>query len=381
MKKIIILLLLILPINGYSKNIVALIHGRYEKLENLLSLYKINFDVYHYKDLEEKSIFQNYNVILFPCGIEPPISTSISLESQKSKIQSVTLNKKYCEPDKALIAKNIKNFIEDGGYAYFSGYSFKFIQMAFEKPLKFFKNFPYTGVPENLNIELLNDLKNFSNHKKQAVYIKDNGWIVVKSARDSKILSRAMVKTALGEKPALINFQIKEGDGEFLFTSYHNTVFSNIRRFDIFRIVNRDLFKTLEKKVSLWRQKIILEIGDTILPKETFRKYSKILKKGNYTLYLKSQEAPFSIKIFNNKGILIYRENHKILQDLSFKISEESNYNIKIFPLSKKRYTPYSLIIASGEKKTPIKKLLIFYFFILLFVAIGLFFIKKKFFY
>ena len=165
---------------------------------------------------------------------------------QGRSISSVALKDKDHDSDYGLIGENIRDFINHGGTAYFSGYAFKFLQEAYE-PFTFFSNFPYMGVPGRVVATMKGDLAAFCLENEMALYMTDPGWVAIKEAKDADIIATAVYETPRGEKNGPISMVFSRGDGEVLYTSYHSTVYSDFRRFNIYRVVGHELIEKARK--------------------------------------------------------------------------------------------------------------------------------------
>jgi hypothetical protein len=351
---------------------IAVIKGKYDDIENVLTTYKIKFYLVDYAQLENKEIFSKYSIMFFPCGLEPPVEESINILAYGSNINSVSLQKDYKEIDKDKIAKNVKSFIENGGSGYFSGYSFTILQSAFDI-FGFHDNFPYMGLEGRIEASLKNDLERFNMKREMALYMTISGWVALKSASDSEILAEGTYDTPRGQKSGPISISAVRGKGNILFTSYYSTVYSDFRRFNVFRTIGINFLNDEIKKTVKWSQDLNGSVVDAIQKDESYRMYYFNLTNGYNTLYLKTSGKKFQLDIYDaDMDLIESRDSSSFEQSFEIKSEKDSYCYVKIYPATEERNSIYSLVMASGWKLFPHYKK----FFWIAGVILGLFFIS-----
>ena len=332
---------------------IGVVKSVFDPIEKVLLTYNIPHDVLDITDLEKNEILARYGAIFFPCGMEMPIHERIGIMADGNNISAVSLNKKFHETDDALIGKNIRRFVKNGGAAYFSGFAFKQLQSAFE-PFDFFSNNPYIGEEGRVPANLSGDLSIFCNAKESVLYMTHSGWISIKSAKDGKVIAEGKYSTPLGEKEGPISVLFKRGRGEILYTSYHNTVYSDFRRFNIYRIAAHNMIESAAEAADRNGQKILARIGDAIHDDENVRTYRLPLKSGANTLYMLFDAAGFQIDLLSgSRKIIESRDSFE--KEFSFNIyaDEDSYCLVRIFPRKGIRFTKFAIISAAGMKTWP----------------------------
>jgi hypothetical protein len=341
-----------MPAAAHSEKKLAVVDSKFDRVEIVLRNMELEFDLIRQKDLEDPVTFTRYRAVYFPCGIDEPIEQKLSVLAQRASIKSVALKPDYYEPDRKKISSNIKQFIEDGGSAYFSDYSYEYLQEAFDI-FRFFDDFPYMGMTGRIEARVMGDMPRFSLKSKMAFYFTHPGWIAVKSAGDSEILSEGEFDTPRGRKKGPISVIIKRGRGEAIYTSYHSTVYSEFRRFNICRIAGRFLITRAENLAKKWGQDITARIADSITEGETHRIHYLPVRKGNNSIYLVSENYPHQIDVFDARMSLIEsRDERKKSSLLDFSSDDDYCY-VKIYPSSSKRFGMYAIVSASGSRLFP----------------------------
>ncbi len=352
--QIIIILLFVSSLNAEEANLkqekIAVIKGKYDDIENVLATYKIKFDLVDYTELENKEIFTKYSVIFFPCGIEPPVEESINIMAFGANVNSVSLQKNYKEIDKDKIAKNVKQFIENGGSGYFSGYSFTILQSAFDM-FGFHDNFPYMGLEGRIEARLKGDLERFNMKREMALYMTISGWVALKSASSSEILAEGTYETPRGQKSGPISISSERGNGNILFTSYYSTVYSDFRRYNVFRTIGINFLNEEIKKSVKWSQYLSGTAVDAIQKDESYRMYYFNLTNGYNTLYFKTSGKKFQIDIYDaDMDLIESRDSSSYEQTYEIKSEKDSYCYVKVYPSTAERNSLYSLVTASGWK-------------------------------
>ncbi|HOO70754.1 MAG TPA: hypothetical protein PK926_03255 [Spirochaetota bacterium] len=358
-------LILVLAGRLEAEEKIAVVRSTYDPVDRVLSSMNIKYDLIEFHDLEEGSVFKKYDVMFFPCGMNYPLEMNVSVLSRGVNIQSVALKNKIYEPDKEKIAAKVRAFLKAGGYAYFSGYSFDLLQQAFGI-FHFHDNFPYMGLPGRIESVLKGDLANFTMKESMALYMGHSGWITLDSVDNADVLARAAYATPRGEKEGPITCTGSVGRGFFLYTVYHDTVYSDFRRFNIYRVLGARLIDRLDREAAFWDQKISGNIADAMHGNENSRTYLFKMMKGTNSVYFTSSARPFQVEILDRSFSII--ESHDCFdRSQEFTVySDKDDYGyIRIYPASNDRYSLYSVVTAHGIRLIP-------YFFTALIVLGGI---------
>lgn len=351
---------------------VAVVKSRYDNIELVLGNYNIPYTLISYSDLENEETYSLYSSIFLPSGLTSYYETNVSVNWRGKEITSVKMADDFYELDRNKFSDYFRNYIKNGGAAYFSGYSYKLLSDAYDV-FDFFDDFPYMGEPGRMEASVYNDLARFSLKKKSALYMDYTGWVAVKKARNAEILSESEFSTPRGEKKGPISMLFKYGKGEILYTSYYSTVYSEFKRFNIYRIAGNSLKLELHKIINSNFQDITGTIIDAFLGSETHRLYLINLQKGNNTLYFLSRNQPYMFEIYNNKMELISSiDNQELYNTWNIISPDEDICFIKIYPSSPSRYGIYAIISAQGaiiSKGVKITLAVIASIFILIFIA------------
>ena len=358
---------------------IAVVNAKFDKIEKALTKYGIPYNLYNYNDLENIELYNKYRVIFFPCGVENTIETNVNILSRGTTIHSVSLKKDFFDVNEEKIFKNIKSFIEQGGNAYFSDYSFKLLDGAFGA-MEFYDNFPNMGISGRINLELKNDLIFFRKDQEMKVDMNHPGWIVVKSIDNSETLAESNFNTIRNSKRSPIISLLGRGKGEIIYSSYHKTSGDDeITRFIIYRLIYKYLSHKLFSKVSFWDQEINCTVIDSVREWENYRSYIIPIDKGNNTIYFTSEKGPFQIGIFDkDKKLLISRDSRDTEYYVNIKSNSFQYLIVKIYPANPKMLGAYSIVSAGGIRLIPHYKKVLYS---LLFAAIilSLYWLNKNF--
>jgi hypothetical protein len=369
MKKFLLIFFLMLGFMGLSpaaerqssagKPSVAVVGSRFDPIEKVLDTYHISYDLIKFDDLEKAETLTGYRTVFFPCGLEKPLHEKINLSLQGRSISSVTLKQNDRDSNYSIIGENIRDFINHGGTAYFSGYAFRLLQEAYE-PFTFFSGFPYMGIPGRIEATLKGDLAAFCLENEMALYMTHPGWIAVEYARNAEILATATYETPRGEKTGPISMIMSRGSGELIYTSYHSTVYSDFRRFNVYRILGHELIEEAGKKARRWNQTIQARICDAIHEGENVRVYRVKVEKGSNSIYFNGGRNRYLVEIFDGAMNLIEsRDTHESRMEFTVKSDKDGRCFIRIFPASGERYSRYALVGASGRRLIPYGMILI----------------------
>lgn len=339
--------------HGLPKRHVAVVRSRYDAIDTVLDNFRIPYDLIEYRELEKPNRLDGYHALFVGSGADNPVEESLEVFARNMSFKSVSLKADYREIDPDLVARNIRRFIKRGGAAYFSGYSFSHIQRAFGL-FEFFDDFPYMGMPSRIEASVSGDLARFAVKNTMALYLDHPGWVTIKSAKDAEVVARASFETPRGRREGPITVIARRGDGEILYTSYDSTVFSDFRRFNVYRIAGNNCIRLLEERASKWGQRVTCRIVDAIHRGEYAATYRIDLEPGENTIYFHSERAPFQIDIVDKNYSLI--ESRDIL-DLDQIFSVDSSVGghcfIRLYPSSDARYDMYAVAAAVGARPFP----------------------------
>ncbi len=333
---------------------IAVVENQYDPVERFLQAYKIPFTMIRYRDLENAGTLSRFRAVFFPCGVDVPIETSINILSMGTNIQSVSLKQDYHEINKEVIYRNVRSFIEDGGIAYFSGYSYDLLQGAFND-FTFFHNFPHMGMSGSIDMSLLGDLKSFYAGRNLSINESYSGWIAIQSLRNAELLSRGRFETPEGEKSGPISAMFKKGRGAAFYTGFHfDDPVNTLTRFYVYRLVCNGLLSDLQRETAKWEQNTGAHIIDVIAPGENFRQYTLSLVKGMNTLYFRNEKSYFQLDIFDSRGNLVLSRQaweKEFSQDIT--TDREGEYVLKVYPAMPERLVPYAVIAGHGIRLVP----------------------------
>ncbi len=380
---LIFLLIIPLSINAQSKKNtkkvtpdIAVVQADFDHVGKVLRSYSIPYKLINYGDLEDKNIFKKYRVIFFPSGMEKKIESNLIVTPVGKSVGTVEYKKRSKIIDSKIISKNIKDYIENGGFAYFSGYSYKLLDDTFDV-FDYYYDFPYMGLEGRIVVDHTGDMWNYTSYNTSAMYMTFPGWIVVKSIDQGKILSSANVKTARGKKRAVVSSFFNRGDGAFLYCSYYSTIYSTFKRFNVYRIVGTDLLNRLYEKSNIWEQKVTGSVADAFHRGEAVRTYRFSKKKGDNYLYFVSGTETFQIDIYDgNMKLLQSRDSFDREQQFFIPAVKDDMYIVKVFPTTKKRWSRFAIIAVSGGKMFPYKTRFMIFFGILLLIVVGYFLVR-----
>lgn len=327
---------------------IAVVKSKYDNIELVLGNYKIPYTLINYSDLDNEETFSKYNAIFFPSGMSSYYESNVSVNWRGKEITSVKISDNFFELNTDKFTRYLKKFIDEGGAAYFSGYSYNLLSKAYDV-FEFFDDFPYMGEPGRLEASVYNDLARFSLKRKAAIYMDYPGWIAIKDANNAEILAHSTFSTPKGEKSGPISMLLKYGKGEILYTSYYSTVYSEFKRFNIYRIAGNSLKNNLIKKIKSNYQKITGTIIDAFFDNEASRLYLINLHKGNNTIYFQSPECPYMFEIYDNKMHLLTLVDSQNLYNTWNIISKEDDICfVKIYPSSSSRFGIFAIVSAKG---------------------------------
>jgi hypothetical protein len=341
---------LVLDADLMSKDRVAVVKGRYDDIEAVLSNYHIPYNVIKLADCEKSEVFHGFDSVFFPSGMEMPFEKTVNVYAFRTRIQSVSLRKGIRELDRYKIGTAIKKFVESGGSAYFSGYSFDYFNKAFNC-ISFHEGFPYMGMPGRIESTVFGDLFYFSMKKGITLYFDYSGWIAVKSCSGANVLSEGNYETPKGPRSGPMSFAVRRGDGEAVYSSYESTVASDFRRFNIYRIAGSRVLKAQEKKALSYGQDINIRIVDSIQTGETGRAYLLKLYPGENTIYWRTEGKPCQIDVLDSDGYIVQSiDGPEIDIEIDINAEKRSFYFFRAFPSTSQRYEMHSVVAAHGMR-------------------------------
>ncbi|HEY1405603.1 MAG TPA: hypothetical protein VF857_03250 [Spirochaetota bacterium] len=333
---------------------IGVVENQYDHVEKLLKKYKINYGMIKYRDLEKKSLYDSFDVLFFPCGAEPPLTSSVNILSRGVHIEGVSLNDQYYKIDIEKTGSFLKDFISNGGSAYFSDFSYRYLQESI-KPFSFYKDFPYVGLSGTMKALPQGELKSYILSPSLALSVTHEGWVIPSEIHGSEVLLTAESETPLGMKKSPIAALIKHDSGQVVYSSYHdeNDTFGIMRYLILKTIYTRET-NALSSYVKKWEQRIETTIVDRSLAGETARYYSMTVKNGRNDIYFRSDGGEWQIDLFDASGLLLYSFDG-VDDDFhyGFKIRGDQQILVKIVPLSVEKFHVYSAITASGFRFFP----------------------------
>lgn len=336
-----------------GRNRVAVIKSRYDMVDAVLDNFHIPYDILKFRDLENPGIINRYRAVFVPSGIDTPLEESLDIFANAVRYKSVALKPDFYEVDEEKVAKTIRQFVKGGGSAYFSGYSFEYLQKAFNI-FEYFDNFPYMGMPARVEAVLDHDLSRFSMKNRMALYLDHPGWITIKSVEDSEVIAYGTFETPRGVRTGPISITARRGSGEILYTSYDGTLFSAFRRFNIYRIAGAYLLKSLESAAWKWNQRVTGRLVDSLHRLEFAGMHRIDLEEGENTIYFHSGRDCYQIDIIDKDQSLIEsRDLFKRDQIFSIRSPSKGYCYIKLYPSAAARYGMYAVVSAAGMRIFP----------------------------
>jgi hypothetical protein len=356
---------------------IAVVSSKFDPIEKTLDKYRIAHRKCNYSDLEKKEFYNHFRLIFFPCGVENTIETNVNILSRGTRIHSVSLKKDFLDINEDLIFRNIKSFIENGGNAYFSDYSYKLLEGAF-RVMEFYDNFPNLGISGQIDLALKNNLFFFCKTPTYKAELPHPGWVVVKSIQNSEVLAVSTFNTIRDIKTSPVISLLERGLGEAIFTSYHRiTGDDEISRFIIYRLAYKYLSDKLESKASTWEQTINCTIIDSIREWENFRSYTVPLKEGNNTLYFNAEKGYHQIDLYDSdSNLILSADPGKTFFYININSESDQNITARVYPANPKLLGVYSMVIGSGMRIFPYYKRILFVIFFIV-IILALYWINK----
>jgi hypothetical protein len=347
-------LVLLLKINSdlSAENRVAVVKSRFDNIELVLDTYHIKYDLLEFKELGSSEVFSRYDSIFFPSGILSEYEDNLDVNWQGKDFTSVKLSKDFFELDEKAFKNNFRKFTKKGGSSYFSGYAYKQLALAYDD-FDFFDDFPYMGIPGRIETDIQGDLARFSLKRKTALYMEYTGWITIKNVSGAEVLAEAEFLTPRGKKSGPISVIIHDG-GEILYSSYYSTVYSEFKRFNIYRIAGSHLRDKAIDRVKARSQKPTGIIIDSFLGGESHRTYYFNLKEGNNTIHFLSDNAKYMFEIYDrNMSLIVTRDFQETAQSYNIISLKEDYCFVKVYPSGKDRFIMHSVTSAYGAVIPP----------------------------
>lgn len=329
-------------------NRVAVVKGKYDDVDLVLDNYRIPYDLLEVRDMEDPERLAPYRSLFLPSGADTPLEESLEVYASRLRFQSVTLKRDYHEVDREKIARSLRSFIRGGGSAYVSGYCFEYLQDAFGL-FDFFDDFPFMGMPSRVEAELKGDLSRFALKNRMALYPDHPGWIAVQSVRDAEVIAEGTFETPRGARSGPISFIARRGSGEVLYTSYDSTVFSDFRRFNVYRIAGADLMRDLEADAGRWGRRITGRIVGAVHAGEWAAGHRIDLRRGRNVIYFRSGRDIFQVEVRDEEGFLLESRDHPVREHrFIVDASRRGHCVVRLYPSPGKRFGTYAVISAAG---------------------------------
>jgi hypothetical protein len=334
---------------------VGVIENQYDHVEKLLQKMKIPHTMIKYRDIENENMYQSYDALFFPCGAEMQLNTSINVLARGSQIRSMSLSEQYYKVDMKKTGEYISAYIKNGGAAYFTDWSFKFLQSGFNS-FSFFRSFEYLGYPGQYKVKVQGELSSYILSPVIPLTFSHPGWTVPSEIKSAEILLSTDVDIPnLGMKHAPIAALIREKKGIALFSSYHDATDQfGLMRYLILRTIYKREVDELSQTVSRWGQSLRTIVVDKVLAGEIAHTFAVKRKEGTNTVYFKATEGLWQIDIFDNAGQLLY-SNENTGSDFTCSFESENNEPgfVKIISLDKEKGKVFTVASASGFRLFP----------------------------
>jgi hypothetical protein len=335
------------------RNGIAVVRSKYDDIDAILHNYRIPHDLLECRDLESPERVAGYRSLFVPSGVDHPLEESLDVYANNFRFKSVTLKPDFYEVDKDRIGRTLRKFVRGGGSLYVSGFSFEYLQRAFDM-FEFFDNFPYMGLPARIEADVRNDLSRFSMRNRMALYYDHPGWIALRAARSAEVVASGSFETARGVRTGPLLLLARRGDGEVLYTSYDSTAFSDFRRFNIYRIAGAQMMEDLEDVAWKWGQHVTGRIVNAIHGGEPAAMHRVDLDSGINYIYFHSAREYYQVDIVDRDLSLI--ESRDLLdRDQSFVVDSSGNdyCYIRLYPATGERFGMYAVVSASGRRTVP----------------------------
>lgn len=147
---------------------------------------------------------------------------------------------------------------------------------------------------------------------------------------------------------------MRRGEGEVIYTAYHSTIFSDYRRFNIYRLTGNHLLASLKEEIQRWEQETTALLSDSFHKNEAVRTYRIPLRMGMNTVYIISEKNPLQVDILDRDSrMIISSDNHKRYEEIDIPSARDDFCILRIFPDSKNRYSLHAVATARGKRILP----------------------------
>ncbi len=337
-----------------AEKTVALVKGKFDHVEILLNHYKIPYDVIPFGDLEKKDSLKKYRAVFFPCGIGRSLESNITVSASGYYVQHVSLIDLQKKVETEKISENIRDLLASGGCAYFSDFSYELLQHTYQC-FVFYFNFPNLGISGSYPARVHGGLKLFLGTEMINCSMPHEGWVLIKSMKDSETLAEASVDTPKGAMHAALLSTIHRGSGEILYSSYHSSnIHDEIMRYMIFRTTMKRLLEHHMPHINKWNQNKTTEIIDAILPGENLRTHTLILHKGKNTVYFYAEKGLFQVDLYTKKmELVLSKDTGANVFAIDVDAAYSGEYIISLYGSGDYAYAPLAVISAAGWRLIP----------------------------
>ncbi|HPN11106.1 MAG TPA: hypothetical protein PLA65_03540 [Spirochaetota bacterium] len=335
------------------RNQVAVVRSKYDDVEATLRYYRIPHDLLFYRDLENPERVAAYRSLFVPSGVDNLLEEGLDVYANNFRFKSVTLKPDFYEVDRDKVALTVRRFIKNGGSAYFSGYSFDYLQRAFNM-FEYFENFPYMGLSSHVEADVRNDLSRFSLKRRMGLVYDHPGWIGLRSVRNAEVIASGSFDTARGIRSGPLAFLARRGSGEMLYTSYDSSAPGEFRRFGIYRIAGARLMEDLEDMAAKWGQGVTGRIINAVHGGEYAATHRLDLAAGTNYIYFHSDREYFQIDLLD-RGLSLIESRDIFDRDQTFVVDSgrEDHCYIRLYPSTNDRFGIYAVVSASGRRTVP----------------------------
>jgi hypothetical protein len=333
---------------------IGVVENQFDHVETILQKMKIPFKMIKPRDIESENIYQAYDAIFFPCGAEMQLNSSVNIMSRGSQIQGMSLTDQYYKVDMKKTGELIAGFVQKGGSAYFSDFSYKYLQSAFPV-FSFYKDFPYLGLEGQGKVFVQGELTSYIPQSSLSIYFNHQGWIFPAEIKSGKSFLTAEAVTPIGTKRSAIAALMNEKKGIIIYSSYHDISDPyGIMRFMIMRTVNKRNTDEMENLVSRWGQIKQTMVTDRVLAGETSRTFNIPLKNGKNTLYFLASSGKWQIDILSSSGALIHSfDNVGSEYVVTFLYRADENGIVRAVSLDKEKGQVITFESATGIRLFP----------------------------
>ncbi len=347
---VILSFILVLPELNAAAPRVAVVTNRYDNVEKWLQACRVPYRSIGYAELENAEVYSRFDAIFFPSGMEPPPETNINILSRGTSIQGVTLKEGHYRLDRRKLARALRSFIDGGGSAYFSGYSWDILHGAYGG-FDFFHDFPYIGSAGPVELRPEGDLRCFVSSSRIPAHMGFTGWVAARSIDGADILATAGFDTPRGGAEGPMVARLRKKRGEAYFTSFYAGEIGNqVMRFLVLRVAYGRLLEWLEESAGRWDQSPGAAVVDMLLPGETSRRYSVPLERGRNTVFLGSPGGHFQADLYRGDEILASRQSWERVTVLDVRVPEGGTYGLRVFPAGNGRAIPFAVSVKHGPR-------------------------------